>query len=224
MIILAIDASTYTGTVAVAADDEILSSVAAPMRGAAEEHLMPSVASAITDAGLQPYSVEQLVCGSGPGSFTSLRIAASIAKGIALGLGRPLHTLSSLALIVAGGASSGRLGPGRYLAAIDALRGEWYAAPYLVQADGAVTPLEEESPRLADARTLSAWAEELEATLVGPGQRVDAMPDAAGVVRLYGMLRGSEPVDLARWEPAYGRKAEAQVKWEAAHGRPLALG
>jgi tRNA threonylcarbamoyladenosine biosynthesis protein TsaB len=29
------------------------------------------------------------------------------------------------------------------------------------------------------------------------------------------------PVDRARWEPAYGRLAEAQVKWEAAHGRPL---
>ena len=28
-------------------------------------------------------------------------------------------------------------------------------------------------------------------------------------------------VDIERWEPAYGRLAEAQVKWEAAHGRPL---
>jgi tRNA threonylcarbamoyladenosine biosynthesis protein TsaB len=29
-------------------------------------------------------------------------------------------------------------------------------------------------------------------------------------------------VSLDAWEPAYGRLAEAQVKWEAAHGRPLA--
>jgi tRNA threonylcarbamoyladenosine biosynthesis protein TsaB len=29
------------------------------------------------------------------------------------------------------------------------------------------------------------------------------------------------PVDLASWEPDYGRLAEAQVRWEAAHGRPL---
>jgi tRNA threonylcarbamoyladenosine biosynthesis protein TsaB len=29
------------------------------------------------------------------------------------------------------------------------------------------------------------------------------------------------PVALDTWEPAYGRLAEAQVKWEAAHGRPL---
>ncbi|MDF1506325.1 hypothetical protein, partial [Roseisolibacter sp. H3M3-2] len=29
------------------------------------------------------------------------------------------------------------------------------------------------------------------------------------------------PVDLALWEPDYGRKAEAQVRWEAEHGRAL---
>jgi tRNA threonylcarbamoyladenosine biosynthesis protein TsaB len=29
------------------------------------------------------------------------------------------------------------------------------------------------------------------------------------------------PVNLAAWEPIYGRMAEAQVKWEAAHGRAL---
>ena len=32
------------------------------------------------------------------------------------------------------------------------------------------------------------------------------------------------PVALDGWEPSYGRLAEAQVKWEAAHGRPLADG
>jgi len=28
-------------------------------------------------------------------------------------------------------------------------------------------------------------------------------------------------VDVSAWEPAYGRLAEAQVRWEAAHGVPL---
>ena len=26
---------------------------------------------------------------------------------------------------------------------------------------------------------------------------------------------------MTTWEPDYGRKAEAQVRWEAAHGREL---
>ena len=38
------------------------------------------------------------------------------------------------------------------------------------------------------------------------------------------LIEGIPPVDLASWEPAYGRLAEAQVKWEAAHGRPLQTG
>ena len=40
-----------------------------------------------------------------------------------------------------------------------------------------------------------------------------------------GLPAGARPVtpaaDLAGWEPAYGRLAEAQVKWEATHGRSL---
>ena len=31
----------------------------------------------------------------------------------------------------------------------------------------------------------------------------------------------SGAVPLDRWEPEYGRLAEAQVKWEASHGAPL---
>jgi tRNA threonylcarbamoyladenosine biosynthesis protein TsaB len=33
-----------------------------------------------------------------------------------------------------------------------------------------------------------------------------------------------DTADLATWEPNYGRLAEAQVKWEAAHGRALTAG
>jgi tRNA threonylcarbamoyladenosine biosynthesis protein TsaB len=38
---------------------------------------------------------------------------------------------------------------------------------------------------------------------------------------LFDQIEQQGPVDLERWEPSYGRLAEAQVKWEAAHGRPL---
>jgi hypothetical protein len=41
-------------------------------------------------------------------------------------------------------------------------------------------------------------------------------------VRLGAWL-AQPPVSLAAWEPDYGRLAEAQVKWEQAHGRPLSV-
>jgi tRNA threonylcarbamoyladenosine biosynthesis protein TsaB len=31
----------------------------------------------------------------------------------------------------------------------------------------------------------------------------------------------AKQVSSSEWEPEYGRLAEAQVRWEAAHGRPL---
>ena len=49
--------------------------------------------------GLDP---NRIVCGAGPGSFTSLRIAGSIAKGIAGGANRPLYAVPSMALMVGG--------------------------------------------------------------------------------------------------------------------------
>jgi hypothetical protein len=57
--------------------------------------------------------------------------------------------------------------------------------------------------------------------VIGPGQQVDAHPHARGVAPILASVMESGPVDLASWEPDYGRLAEAQVRWEAAHGRPL---
>ena len=48
--------------------------------------------------------------------------------------------------------------------------------------------------------------------------------ERAAVARLEQLLVARGPVDLASWEPAYGRLAEAQVRWESTHGRPLPVG
>jgi tRNA threonylcarbamoyladenosine biosynthesis protein TsaB len=48
-----------------------------------------------------------------------------------------------------------------------------------------------------------------------------ATPHAAEAAQSLALAAAAGPVDLARWEPRYGRLAEAQVKWEAAQGRPL---
>jgi hypothetical protein len=45
-------------------------------------------------------------------------------------------------------------------------------------------------------------------------------PHARGFARLIASGIAAE-VEMTTWEPTYGRKAEAQVKWEAAHGREL---
>ena len=218
MITLVIDASTYRGTVAVLDDDRLVVQGAAAMRGKESELLMPAVDQALTDAGCGSKGVHRVVCGAGPGSFTSLRIAASIAKGIAVGRSVPLFAVSSLALIVAGNVSDGPRGSRKYLAVLDALRGESYVAEFAHNA-GVVRPVSE--MRLVPSGEVVTLAESLGARAVGPDQRDPWVPHARGVVLLGDVLQEDGPIDVATWEPLYGRMAEAQAKWEAAHGRTL---
>ncbi len=213
---LALDASTYIGTVAVLRDGVLVAEGDALMRGEQEERLMPRVASVLAEAGYAVRDVERVICGGGPGSFTSLRIAGAIAKGIAMGNAVPLYGVSSLALIVAGHRPS--LADGRYLALLDAMRDERYAALSAV-ANGVVVEIERVG-RVAVA-DLATLCEKKAARAIGPREMIDAAPHARGVAIMLDGILAAGTVTLDSWEPEYGRLAEAQVKWEAAHGRAL---
>lgn len=213
---LALDAATYQGSVAVLRDGRLVAEGAAAMRGETEERLMPAVLDAVAAAGGTVQDIARVVCGEGPGSFTSLRIAGSIAKGIAMGRRVPLLAVSSLALVVAG---TPDLRPGDYLAVLDAMRGERFVAPVRLGADGAVQ--QRGALRRLRAEGVVAEATRLGATAIGPLETVRGTPHARGLAALLDTVAACGPVDLDAWEPTYGRLAEAQVRWEAAHGRPL---
>jgi tRNA threonylcarbamoyladenosine biosynthesis protein TsaB len=211
---LALDAATYAGSVAVLRGDHVVAERDVVMRGEREERMMPAVADALASAEAKPGDLSRIVCGAGPGSFTSLRIAASIAKGLASGLGIPLFEVPSLALIVAGNA----LPAGRYLAVLDAMRGDAYVAGYEWDAPG----ITEIAPFALVARgAVDAMALALGARLAGPAESPVTPPNARGVAHLGAWLAAAAPADLASWEPRYGRVAEAQARWEKEHGRPL---
>ena len=218
MITLALDASIYRGSVAVLDDTRVLMQSTAAMRGQDRELLMPAVGDALRSVGASFQTVSRVICGAGPGSFTSLRIAASIAKGIAVGRGVPLFATSSLALIVAGTVSDGPRGPRRYLAVQDALRGECFVAEF-EHHEGAVRQVS--SQRKIPNDQIESVAAQSAARAVGPELRENWLPHARGAALLLDEILGAGPVDPASWEPVYGRLAEAQVKWEAAHGRAL---
>ena len=165
MITLAIEASTYAGSVAVVRDGAVLEEATVAMRGEREERLMPAVADALTSCGIAPNAIDRVVCGAGPGSFTSLRIAGAIAKGLALAAGAPLYPVSSLMLVVAG--AQPPLTPGRYVVATDAMRGDVFAEAFTVTAGSIST----DSPTMLVAKTdLDGFAREHSARLVGPDE------------------------------------------------------
>jgi tRNA threonylcarbamoyladenosine biosynthesis protein TsaB len=220
MITLALDASTYVGSVAVLDGATVLAEESVAMKGAEHERLMPAVAACLDRARVDVDDVARVVCGAGPGSFTSLRIAGAIVKGIASGIGAPLFAVPSMALLV-GGAT---LASGRYLAVIDALRGDAYIGLFQVES-ARVSELE--TARLVPVAEVDEIAAAYGATTVSPSRElgsVHAHPRAAAVAHLDEMITAHGPADLATWEPAYGRLAEAQVRWEAAHGKPLPTG
>ena len=130
--------------------------------------------------------------------------------------GKPLYAVSSIALMV--GAVEPPLPSGDYVAALDALRGEFYVARCLVDGAGAVVDVGPLSlMRFDELESL----EQSGRTVVGEARRVRATPKARGIVRVEALIQRDGPADLALWEPHYGRVAEAQRRWEAAHGRAL---
>lgn len=216
-LVLALEASTYAGSAAVVSGKRVLAGREIAMRGQNEERLMPAVAAVLDDAGVPGSKLSAIVCGSGPGSFTSLRISGSIAKGLAAGWAKPLFVLPSLALMVAGTAAP--LHAGRYVASIDALRDEVFAGVYEVEPDGSIVECAEW--RRLHRKAIPELARTWSASVIGAGDAGGGVPRASAVARLADWLERAVPVDLDTWEPDYGRKAEAQVRWEAAHGREL---
>jgi tRNA threonylcarbamoyladenosine biosynthesis protein TsaB len=215
---LALDGSTYAGSVALLRENVViaekqLADVEKPGRSGREELFMPMVADCLRDGQVAPLDLDRVICGAGPGSFTSLRIAASIAKGIAVGASIPLLSVSSLALIVADAGKEGR-----WMAVLPAMRGEVYAALFEMK-DGVL--LEIAGPRIIAEIEVRKEAADAEALLVGPAIVRGQNPHARSVSSMLESIVSGGECDIDTWEPQYGRLAEAQVKWEAAHGRKL---
>ncbi|CEK10003.1 tRNA (adenosine(37)-N6)-threonylcarbamoyltransferase complex dimerization subunit type 1 TsaB [Legionella hackeliae] len=98
MNLLAIDTSTSCASVALCINGNVRSKE----QGAQRQHaqlLLPMIDQLLVDAGYQLNQLDGIVYGRGPGSFTGLRIACSIAKGLAYAHDLPLFPVSSLAAI-----------------------------------------------------------------------------------------------------------------------------
>jgi tRNA threonylcarbamoyladenosine biosynthesis protein TsaB len=94
--LLAIETSGFHGSVAVARDAAIFErSIATPREQS--ELVLPLIAELLAEAELDVHSLDAIVFGRGPGSFTGLRMAAATAQGLALSLDRPVIGISSLA-------------------------------------------------------------------------------------------------------------------------------
>jgi tRNA threonylcarbamoyladenosine biosynthesis protein TsaB len=148
MITLAIECATQTVGIAFLDQKKILAELYLDTGGGHAEVLLPALAKLLLLTGLTTERIDLLVCTTGPGSFTGVRIGVSTIKGLALATGKPIvgvSTLEALAMNVF---------PSRKLICplLDARKNQVYAGLYRVGPDGypeAVAP-----DRLTDIESL----------------------------------------------------------------------
>lgn len=228
---LAMDTATDRLSVALgtSADEAQEESLGGARRHAAA--LLPMIESMLRRRGATLDEVSGLALADGPGSFTGLRVGASLVKALVQSRGLPLWTAPSLLVRAAGLGRDGML----VLAVADALRGEVYAAAYRFEGGGIETVLPPTvrhpgalvaaglAPDLLVGEAPAAIADLLERALGRTMSRPpEGAPGARVLIGLVGRPGGASRVEAVQgWEPVYGRPAEAQARWETAHGRAL---
>ncbi|MBT7444989.1 MAG: tRNA (adenosine(37)-N6)-threonylcarbamoyltransferase complex dimerization subunit type 1 TsaB [Methylococcales bacterium] len=98
MKILAIDTSSEGCSVALSSDDHIVEQFEiAPRRHT--KLVIPMMEAVLAEAECALSDLDMLAFACGPGSFTGLRVAASVAQGVALGADLPIVPVSTLAAL-----------------------------------------------------------------------------------------------------------------------------
>jgi len=134
--VLGLDTSTSTASLAVIAHGKVAASLARPVtsHGAALPGAIDEILGA---AGLSIRDVGAIAVGTGPGSFTGLRIGISYAKGIAMASGCALVGVPSFDAMALAATERNSIDNGRLIGVVvDARKGEVYAALYRVLPDG----------------------------------------------------------------------------------------
>ncbi|KTD18404.1 tRNA (adenosine(37)-N6)-threonylcarbamoyltransferase complex dimerization subunit type 1 TsaB [Legionella jordanis] len=98
MNLLAIDTTTENASIALSLHGEIKTMEQGAQRQHAQR-ILPMIEQLMAETDCALNQLDGIVYGRGPGSFTGLRIACSIAKGLAYAYDLPLFPISSLAAI-----------------------------------------------------------------------------------------------------------------------------
>lgn len=167
MKLLALDTAMEACSVALLSGDTLLTRYEEPGRGHAER-ILPLIDTVMVEGGLKLRDLDCLAVGRGPGAFTGVRIAISIAQGLAFGAGLKVVPISDLAALAQRGAKDAST----ILACSDARMGEVYWAEFAVDSDGLVSAVSEErlsAPAEVRLSRPGAWA--------GVGRGFAAYPD-----------------------------------------------
>ncbi|MGN0072394.1 MAG: tRNA (adenosine(37)-N6)-threonylcarbamoyltransferase complex transferase subunit TsaD [Coriobacteriales bacterium] len=220
-------------------EPRVIAGADAPAPRQSDQVLLKRAAALLEENGMSPHDVELVVVGRGPGSFTGVRIGIATAKGIACGLGCPVHGVSTIDAVAWRAWRAGLRG--RIGVVEDAMRKEVYPVRFELGEQG-VERLELDSV-CKPAQVAQAWREAgEELVLLGDGLRKHAScfdgapftigseelwaPDGQGLLQAYAALRragGLGSGDPAVLLPVYTRLSDAEEAERARLGIADAL-
>ena len=211
------------------------------MQRAHNEHILELAERAMAAAGQSPMELDGVAFGCGPGSFTGIRIAASVAQAIAFGAGAKILPISSTLALATAAAQQGLAAAGGIIVSIRSRRDAHYLASFQVSGEHRAEPAKASSafPSLPElqvchpdclAESEPGWMEMASDWPVAgdrpawlpPGRAVHSqLSFGAGLIARMGVRALAEGRGLAPEQglPAY---VAGDSPWLAAPGQALA--
>ncbi len=223
MLTLALDTSTREGSVALGEAGVVLGERTLSVSATHSETVLPAIDQVLEEAGRPVSGLGAVVVGSGPGSFTGVRIAAALARGICFPRGTPLFAYSSLAAIAVDAADAVDEPDARICALLDARRDQVYAGGYRIGSDfeELFGPIAGSLVAILADLDIATWTfagvlpEPLREAVLQAGGRL--LPPERGRPRASALLhlawtvpQAGRVADPASWEPAYVRASSAE--------------
>jgi tRNA threonylcarbamoyladenosine biosynthesis protein TsaB len=226
MNLLALDTSTEWMSIALqrgTGDAAMVWQLHAAGGALASSHLIPEIQRLMTLADLRFEALDAVVFGAGPGSFTGLRTACSVAQGLAFGAGIPVLPVDTL-LAVAEDARAQLDAPDvlAVTALLDARMDQLYTASYLFERGkwtnrlgySLISPeaLDSDADDVLAGNVFAAYGVRLPKRLQ---RQVQALPRAVAMLRLApALLAAGLAVPPEQALPTYIRDKVAQTTAE----------
>lgn len=218
MNILALDTSTWALAVAVSKGGHLAGEVNSYIAKNHAARLMPAVHFLLESLDLAPADLDLIAVGSGPGSYTGVRIGVTVAKTLAWSLKVPLLGLSSLQAIAQNRADFA----GLIVPLMDARRGQVYAGIY----QGRQAPLSVVEPSSEGEKMLKkGWLAPQSGTWLAQPvahDRIQALEEL--LQEVAGHLKGGAALFIGPGLAAHGRKIKEILGEGAILAEPEACG
>jgi tRNA threonylcarbamoyladenosine biosynthesis protein TsaB len=227
MLILGIDTATPWGSVALCEDGEMILEFTLKTGKGSGEYLLALLQQILPKTGRKLAGLDLIAVGTGPGSYTGIRIGLAAVAGLAEGLQVPVYGINTLR-IIAENARYGTEKAGMVAVALDARRSEVYAALYQAESDELRQILPPQTIRAAEFAVKLGEFENI--VLCGDGGKnyraiFETIPSISLAPERWDHPLAGWAAQIARHEwdgkrtnnlvPEYLRKVEAEIRLEA---------